>query len=143
MSPEEFIHHYQTKVVGWLELRASAKGVRSISFISQPSQRVKSTQQPLMQELISELDQYFVNKLTSFSVPLDPETGTLFQRRVWQELALIPYGKTRSYLEIARGVHNPMGSRAVGLANKNNPIPILIPCHRVIKSDGSLGGYGS
>jgi methylated-DNA-[protein]-cysteine S-methyltransferase len=74
---------------------------------------------------------------------LDPETGTLFQRRVWQELILIPYGTTRSYLEIARGVHNPKGSRAVGPANKNNPIPILIPCHRVIKSDGSLGGYDS
>jgi len=70
MSPEEFIHHYQTKVVGWLELRASAKGVRSISFISQPSQPVKSTQHPIMQELISELHQYFANKLTSFSVPL-------------------------------------------------------------------------
>ncbi len=143
MSAEEVVHHYRTNAVGWLELRVSTKGVRSISFISQPSQPVKSTQHPVMQKLISELDQYFANKLTTFSVPLDPETGTLFQRRVWQELALIPYGKTRSYLEIARGVHNPKGSRAVGLANKNNPIPILIPCHRVIKSDGSLGGYDS
>ncbi len=143
MSAEEVVHHYRTKAVGWLELRVSTKGVRSISFISQPSQPVKSTRHPVMQKLIGELDQYFANKLTTFSVPLDPETGTLSQRRVWQELALIPYGKTRSYLEIARGVHNPKGSRAVGLANKNNPIPILIPCHRVIKSDGSLGGYDS
>ena len=55
---------------------------------------------------------------------------------------MIPYGTTRYYLEIARRVHNPKGSRAVGLADKNNPIPILIPCHKVIKPDGSLGGYG-
>ena len=96
-----------------------------------------------MQKLISELDQYFANKPITFSVPLDPESGTPFQRRVWEQLALIAYGKTRSYVDIARKVDCPRGSRAVGLANKNNPIPILIPCHRVIKADGNLGGYNS
>ena len=143
MSAEEFVHHYHSKAVGWLELRVSAKGVRSISFISPPPRQVKSTHHPLMEKLITELDQYFAGKPITFSVPLDPESGTSFQRRVWEQLALIPYGKTRSYVDIARKVDCPRGSRAVGLANKNNPIPILIACHRVIKADGNLGGYNS
>lgn len=142
MSAEEFVHHYCSKAVGWLELRISANGVRSISFISPPSRLVKSTH-PLLQKLVVELDEYFAGNPIVFSVPLDLGSGTSFQRRVWQQLALIPYGKTRSYLDIARKVDCPRGSRAVGLANKNNPIPILIPCHRVIKADGKLGGYNS
>ena len=143
MSAEEFVHHYHSKAVGWLELRVSAKGVRSISFISPPPRPIKSTHHPLMQKLVTELDQYFAGNPITFSVPLDPESGTSFQRRVWEQLALIPYGKTRSYVDIARKVDCPRGGRAVGLANKNNPIPILIPCHRVIKADGNLGGYNS
>ncbi len=143
MSAEQFVHHYRSKAVGWLELRVSSKGVRSISFISSPPRPVKSGHHPLMRKLINELDQYFANKLITFSVPLDLESGTLFQRRVWEQLALIPYGETRSYVDIARKVDCPRGSRAVGLANKNNPIPIVIPCHRVIRADGSLGGYDS
>jgi methylated-DNA-[protein]-cysteine S-methyltransferase len=142
MSAEEFVHHYHSKAVGWLELRVSAKGVRSMSFISAPKRAVKSIH-PLIQKLVSELDEYFAGNPITFSVPLDPDSGTSFQRRVWEELARIPYGKTRSYVDIARRVDCPRGSRAVGLANKNNPIPILIPCHRVIKADGKLGGYNS
>ena len=142
MSAEEFVHHYHSKAVGWLELRVSAKGVRSMSFISAPKRAVKSTH-PLMRKLVSELDEYFAGSPITFSVPLDPDSGTSFQRRVWEELARIPYGKTRSYVDIARRVNCPRGSRAVGLANENNPIPILIPCHRVIKADGKLGGYNS
>ena len=143
MAAEEFVHHCHSKAVGWLELRISAKGVRSISFISAPQSPIKSTDHPLMRKLVSELDQYFAGNPTTFSVPLDPESGTSFQRQVWEQLALIPYGKTRSYADIARKVDCPRGSRAVGLANKNNPIPILIPCHRVIRADGNLGGYNS
>jgi methylated-DNA-[protein]-cysteine S-methyltransferase len=142
MPAEEFVHYY-SKAVGWLELRVSAKGVRSISFVAAPKRPVKSTHNPLMKKLVSELDQYFTGSPITFSVPLDPASGTAFQRRVWKQLALIPYGNTRSYVDIARKVDCPRGSRAVGLANKNNPIPILIPCHRVIKADGKLGGYNS
>ena len=92
---------------------------------------------------MKELDEYFARKSTAFTVPLDPQVGRTFERRVWQELVRIPPGKTRSYIEIALAVGNPRGTRAVGSANKKNPIAIPIPCHRVIKSDGSIGGYNS
>ena len=88
-----------------------------------------------------QLAAYFAGTLTEFSLPLEP-AGTLFQRRVWAELQAIPYGETRSYGELARAIGNPAAVRAVGLANGRNPIAVVIPCHRVIGSDGSLTGYG-
>jgi methylated-DNA-[protein]-cysteine S-methyltransferase len=98
---------------------------------------------PILSGLIEQLDLYFSGEPVRFSVPLDPAYGTPFRRRVWEQLTFIPWGETRSYGEIATAVGNTRASRAVGTANKNNPIPILIPCHRVIKADGSLGGYNS
>ena len=92
-------------------------------------------------ELISQLDAYFQGELESFDVRLAPE-GTAFQQSVWRELSKIPYGRTISYGELARRIGNPNASRAVGLANGSNPIPIIIPCHRVIGSNGKLTGYG-
>lgn len=88
-----------------------------------------------------QLAEYFAGKRRTFTVPLAPE-GTEFQRRVWDALLEIPYGETRSYGDIARRVASPRGFRAVGLANGRNPIAIIVPCHRVIASDGTLGGYG-
>jgi methylated-DNA-[protein]-cysteine S-methyltransferase len=88
-----------------------------------------------------QLRAYFAAELRVFDLPLAPD-GTDFQRRVWRELTTIPYGRTTSYGAIAAALGNPTGSRAVGLANGRNPIPIVIPCHRVIGSDGSLTGYG-
>ncbi len=88
-----------------------------------------------------QLAAYFAGTLTEFSLPLEP-AGTPFQRRVWAELQAIPYGETRSYGELARAIGNPAAVRAVGLANGRNPIAVVIPCHRVIGSDGSLTGYG-
>jgi methylated-DNA-[protein]-cysteine S-methyltransferase len=84
---------------------------------------------------------YFAGQLQTFELPLAPR-GTLFERRVWDALVAIPYGETRSYAEIARAIGRPDACRAVGRANGRNPIPIVIPCHRVIGSDGSLTGYG-
>ena len=83
----------------------------------------------------------FAGQLTSFDLPLDP-AGTGFQRRVWAALLDIPYGQTASYGQLAGRIGQPAASRAVGLANGRNPIAIIIPCHRVIGSDGSLTGYG-
>jgi O-6-methylguanine DNA methyltransferase len=97
----------------------------------------------MMPKLIEELDRYFRGDPVVFSVPLDPESGTPFQRHVWDELRRIPWGQTRSYGDIASAVGKPGAARAVGSANRANQIPILIPCHRVIKADGSLGGYAS
>ncbi len=88
-----------------------------------------------------ELDEYFDGKRTEFSVPL-VVPGTDFQRRVWQALQDIPYGETRAYEDIARAIDNPKAVRAVGRANGDNRIPIVIPCHRVVRADGTLGGYG-
>ena len=89
----------------------------------------------------AELVAYFQGKLETFTVPLAPN-GTEFQRRVWTALTRIPYGTTISYAELARRVENEAAVRAVGAANGRNPIPIIVPCHRVIGSDGSLTGFG-
>jgi len=88
-----------------------------------------------------QLKEYFTGKRKKFDIPLNPQ-GTDFQRSVWDALQKIPYGKTRSYKQIAQAIGNPKASRAVGMANNKNPIWILIPCHRVIGADGTLVGYG-
>lgn len=87
-----------------------------------------------------EIEEYCRGNLTRFSVPVMPE-GTEFQRCVWDALQRIPYGEVRSYKDIAKAIGNEKGSRAVGMANGKNPVPLIIPCHRVIGSDGSLGGF--
>jgi len=87
------------------------------------------------------LKDYFRGKLDRFDLPVAPE-GTEFQRRVWRELVKIPYGQTWSYAELARRVGRPGAARAVGRANATNPVSVVIPCHRVVGSDGSLTGYG-
>lgn len=109
-----------------LELRFGASGAR------------EST--PLLGRVKAELDEYFAGERTRFGVPLAP-LGTRFQRQVWSALSEIPFGRTRSYAEIAALVGRPSAARAVGAANGQNPIAILIPCHRVLASDGTLRGY--
>lgn len=86
------------------------------------------------------MQDYLAGKLKDFKLPLAP-AGTEFMLRVWESLRAIPYGETRSYQEIAQSVGNKKASRAVGLANNRNPIPIIIPCHRVIGANGKLTGY--
>ena len=94
-----------------------------------------------LKEPARQLDAYFAGELQDFDLPLKP-AGTTFQLRVWELLCRIPFGETISYGELARRYGNPAASRAVGLANGSNPIPIIIPCHRVIGSNGKLTGYG-
>lgn len=90
--------------------------------------------------LESELQHYFQQTIHTFKTPLH-YVGSLFQEQVWKQLAHIPYGQTRSYADIALALGNPKAMRAVGNANASNPLPIVLPCHRVIQSNGSLGGY--
>ncbi|GLF98016.1 methylated-DNA--[protein]-cysteine S-methyltransferase [Streptomyces yaizuensis] len=92
-------------------------------------------------ETVHQLQAYFDRELTTFDLPLRLE-GTDFQRRVWERLLAIPYGETRTYGELAEELGNPQASRAVGLANGRNPVSIIVPCHRVVGSTGSLVGYG-
>ena len=105
-----------------------------------PDETIPERRTPLLCRAEKELQEYFRGERRVFDLPLAP-SGTSFQQRVWQELCRIPYGNTASYGEIARRIGLPKGSRAVGQANHRNPIPILIPCHRVIAAQGALGGY--
>lgn len=93
------------------------------------------------EDVVEQLEEYFARKRTVFTVPIAP-AGTTFQQRVWTELRTIPYGETRSYGQLADAIGNRLAMRAVGAANGRNPISIIVPCHRVIGSDGTLIGYG-
>ena len=122
----------------------SEKGLSRITFLTNAESvrdQNRESDKRAFGELEQQLHAYFSGELENFTVPLSPE-GTPFQQKVWSELLKIPYGETISYGELARRIGNPNASRAVGLANGSNPIPIIIPCHRVIGSDGKLTGYG-
>jgi len=92
-------------------------------------------------EAVRQVMEFLEGKRTEFELPLDLR-GTSFQRAVWDHLLEIPYGETRAYADVARAVGRPKAVRAVGAANGSNPVPLVVPCHRVIASDGTLGGYG-
>jgi methylated-DNA-[protein]-cysteine S-methyltransferase len=129
--------------IGPLLLVGDASGLMQINFNRLPGTTIGNWQADptALAETIRQLRAYFAGELQDFSLPLSP-AGTSFQRRVWTELCAIPYGETISYGELARRIGNPNASRAVGLANGSNPIPIVIPCHRVIGATGKLTGYG-
>jgi len=97
---------------------------------------------PHLERLQDELARYFAGALRRFSVPVVLH-GTAFQQAVWRQLCRIPYGETRSYQELAQAVHRPRAVRAVGQANARNPIAIVVPCHRILRKDGDLGGYAA
>jgi methylated-DNA-[protein]-cysteine S-methyltransferase len=131
--------------VGPLLLVADDAGLHEILFVTgrhpaQPESSWIEDPAPLT-ETIRQLQAYFAGDLETFNLQLAPE-GTPFQLEVWRRLCDIPYGETISYSELAGRIGNPKASRAVGLANGSNPIPIVIPCHRVIGSNGKLTGYG-
>jgi methylated-DNA-[protein]-cysteine S-methyltransferase len=131
--------------VGRLRLSGDEEGLRGISFQNrfrpvEIAEDPEQAREPL-REVIAQLEAYFAGERRGFDLPLAPE-GTPFQREVWSALLAIPYGETVSYGELARRLGRPNASRAVGAANGRNPIPIIIPCHRVIGADGSLTGFG-
>lgn len=129
--------------VGRLRLAGDDEGLRGISFQNrfQPANGEGNLAEEPFREAIAQLEAYFAGERRRFDLPLAPE-GTPFQREVWSALTAIPYGETISYGELARRLGRPAASRAVGAANGQNPIPIVIPCHRVIGADGSLTGFG-
>lgn len=133
--------------VGTLRLVATDAALVAVLWADEPAGRVPvdahdtGADNPILREARRQLQDYFAGQRRTFDLPLDFR-GTAFQRRVWSALLTIPYGETRSYGEIARGIGSPDASRAVGAANGRNPISIIAPCHRVIGQNGSLTGFG-
>jgi methylated-DNA-[protein]-cysteine S-methyltransferase len=126
--------------LGPLTLASTDKGLATVHFgVEMPLNG--TLDEAANREVIEQLQEYFEGRRTRFDLPLDVQ-GTPFQMAVWKELLKIPYGSTSSYGDIARSLGKPGASRAVGMANHENPIAVVIPCHRVIGSDGSLTGYG-
>ena len=128
--------------VGSLVLRASNKGLVSIDRGKAARLKGEAKAERNVALAASELAEYFAGKRRKFTVPLDLH-GTPFQLQVWQTLRRIPFGKAVSYGEEARMLGKPKAARAVGSANGRNPVPIIVPCHRVVAGDGSLGGYSA
>ena len=136
----ESIWYYET-AVGTIGIQENGTGITHLFLGKQPLQNdVIQKETPLIKQAGIQLQEYIKGERRQFDLPLVP-AGTPFQKRVWDALCKIPFGETRSYKEIAQEAGSPKGFRAVGMANHKNPIPILIPCHRVIGSDGSLTGY--
>ena len=126
--------------LGALLIKANSSAITSIHFLQDNETVPELLSNGHINQCITELSEYFAGKRSRFDVPLAPN-GTPFQQSVWGALSDIPYGKTCSYGEIAQKIGNPKAARAIGMANNRNPIPIIIPCHRVLGSNGHLTGY--
>jgi methylated-DNA-[protein]-cysteine S-methyltransferase len=133
--------------VGVVRVVAAAGVIRRVDLATQDRFRDVPADghrpdEPVLRRAVEQLREYFAGARLLFDLPLAPEGGTPFQRRAWQALCAIPFGHTRSYGDQARAIGTPAAVRAVGAANARNPIGIIVPCHRVIGSDGKLTGYG-
>jgi|SRR5215469_1891875 len=143
---ENLYHHTLDTPIGGLLLVGDKDALHEVYFQdgkrgpTKPHADWQPSERPF-REAIRQLRAYFAGRLTEFDLPLAPQ-GTEFQLKVWQTLRSIPYGETWSYGELARRIRRPAASRAVGAANGQNPIPVIVPCHRVIGADGSLTGFG-
>ena len=135
-------HYYTYKtIVGNITITEEDNHIIMIKFKEDSEDAVKK-ETSLIKEVIKQLSQYFDGKREEFDLPLK-SVGTDFQQRVWAALQRIPYGQVWSYKRLAQEIGNPKACRAVGMANNKNPISIVVPCHRVIGSNGSLVGYAS
>jgi methylated-DNA-[protein]-cysteine S-methyltransferase len=132
---------YLDSPIGTLRLVSNGSQLTNIEFEGQYSAGdAQECRDPVLAETAGQLADYFATRRRAFTLPLAPR-GTPFQQSVWHALARIPYGELRSYRDIAHAIGNPAAVRAVGAANGRNPLPIVVPCHRVIGSDGSLTGF--
>lgn len=132
----ELVRHIETPI-GRLALCADGDGLCALRFAATGEEMDAA---PVLLQAERELEEYFAGRRTTFSVPLSMQ-GTPFQMAVWEALRAIPYGETRTYASLARQIGHPRACRAVGMANHVNPLPILVPCHRVVGADGRLTGY--
>jgi methylated-DNA-[protein]-cysteine S-methyltransferase len=134
-----FVSYYDTKF-GEATIRASEIGITELSF-NKIHRKEPLNPNAHIDSCIAELKKYFAGTLVNFTTPVDFSGGPQFYKRVWEELLLIPYGETRSYLDLAIKLGDRNAVRAVGTANGKNPTAILVPCHRVIGTNGKLTGY--
>jgi O-6-methylguanine DNA methyltransferase len=132
---------FEARLPGQQTIRPNPRDLRSENRSAEGKGARFDESPRLMQPYVQELEEYFAGRRRRFSFPLDLR-GTEFQLACWRALLEIPYGETRTYADIARAVGKPRAFRAVGMANNRNPIAIVVPCHRVIASDGTLCGYG-
>lgn len=128
--------------LGRLTIVANESGLTQILFGPHSIEGAAKRPSALTNTAATQLQEYFAGKRRDFDLPLDPH-GTEFQLKVWDQLKRIPYGETRTYAQVAEAVGSPKGFRAVGLANNKNPLPIVVPCHRVIGAGGKLVGYAA
>lgn len=135
----KYITHYQSPV-GTLKLEARNNGLTAIEFIEKEFASSENSSSPILQDVINQLDTYFDGQLTTFNLKL-AHNGTDFQQAVWDALRDIPYGQTVTYGLLAERLGDANKVRAVGTANGKNPIPIIIPCHRVVGANQQLVGY--
>ena len=131
------IYKYNS-IIGDIFISADENFLLSVQFVNHNF--IENKENKIIRQTIKQLDEYFNGKRKKFELPLNPK-GTEFQKKVWQQLMNIPYGKTSTYKDIATLIGNTNASRAVGNANNKNPIAIIIPCHRVIGSNNKLTGY--
>lgn len=136
----ELNYLYLDSPLGRLRLLSDGKALKRIEFENRQDSDGREQSDPVLDEAARQLREYFAGEREAFSLPLAPD-GTEFQRQVWSALEGIPYGESRSYQDIADQVGNRKAVRAVGAANGRNPIPIVVPCHRVIGSNGKLTGF--
>ena len=129
-------------LVGKLQIKSSEKGITSISIVDEIVESYRNPNEHI-EVCKVQLQEYFDSRRKSFDVSLDFEDAPIFYQDVWKCLMIIPYGKTRTYFDVAKLLDNPKAVRAVGIANAKNPIPFIIPCHRVIGKNGSLVGYAN
>ena len=130
--------------IGTIRIWAGPSGIKRLGFEGTNSERHRKENAPdsaVIREATKQLTQYFTGELRHFDLPLDLSSCSDFQLRVFQEVRKIPYGQFLTYRNLAEALDQPRASRSVGQALKANPIPIFLPCHRVIRSDGGLGGY--
>jgi methylated-DNA-[protein]-cysteine S-methyltransferase len=143
-EPGAFKAFYESPI-GTIEIVGTDAGVSSLTFVDIKEERsVRARKGPLpapVAEAVAQLDGYFRGDRKAFSVKLDLR-GTPFQRRVWERLLRVKFGQTTTYKAVAEAVGRPAATRAVGGANHSNPVSIIVPCHRVVGSDGRLTGYG-
>jgi methylated-DNA-[protein]-cysteine S-methyltransferase len=132
---------YYQSPIGLIEIEGSDAGVSHIRFVKDIRDADERDISPVLFTCKQQLEEYFAGKRTEFTVKLDLSHATSFYREVWRLVRSIPFGHTRSYSDIAVTIGRPHASRAVGQANGHNPIPIIIPCHRVLGKNGGLTGY--